>query len=108
MTLRDETEMRLLNPTRSKSPRSQHFQVYGGPEEDFGEVRRRIRLLVDAWLTSRDQSGPSSQAAARIERKLHDAIRSGPFFGKVLSFAGLNLWVDDRTSEGLVELQESI
>jgi hypothetical protein len=100
--------MRLLNPTRSECPRSQAFQVYSGPTEDFSEMRRRIGILVDAWLTSRDESGPDARATARIERKLHDAIKAGPFFGKVLSFAGLNLWVDDRTSAGLVELQESI
>jgi hypothetical protein len=103
-----QADMSLLNPTRSESPQSDLFHVFRGPEPHFAEESRRIGFLVDVWLTKREESGPNAQAARRVERKLHDAIKGGPLYGKILSFAGLNLWADDRTSEGRVELQESI
>ncbi len=101
-------DMRLLKPSRSKSPQAWPFPVFRGPEDDLSDENRRIGILIDSWLNSRSEPRPHAQAARRAERKLHDAIKAGPLFGKILSFAGLNLWVDDRTSDGLVMMQESI
>jgi hypothetical protein len=103
-----KADMRLPNPIRPESPQAKLYQVFPGPEDDLAEESRHIGFLVDAWLKSQDECGTDARAASRSERRLHDAIKAGPLYGKVLSFAGLNLWVDDRTSEGLVESQESI
>jgi hypothetical protein len=105
---RDESDMRLLKPSQSETPRSGLYQVFRSPEEEFADETHRIGLLIDTWLKSQNESRPNAQAASRVERKLHDAIKGGPLYGKILSFAGLNLWVDDRTSDGLVMMQESI
>jgi hypothetical protein len=100
--------MRLLKPSRSEPPQREPYQVFRGPEDEFVEENRGIKMLVNAWLKSRDESRPKSQAARRIERKLSDSIKASPLYGNILSFAGLNIWVDERTPDGLVVVQESI
>ena len=64
--------------------------------------------MIDVWLKCQSEPHPDPYAARRAERKLHDAIKAGPLSGQILSFAGLNLWVDDRTPDGSVMSQESI
>ena len=44
----------------------------------------------------------------RKEHKLHSMIKASHVYGKVLNFADLNLWVDDRSPDGVVEMQEAI
>jgi hypothetical protein len=101
-------DMSLLNVSRSELPQSQLYQVYRSPEDDVADACPRIGRLVDRWLQLQEESGPNAPAARRIERRLHDAIKAGPLYDRILSFAGLNLWVDGRTPEGRVEMQESI
>jgi hypothetical protein len=100
--------MRLLNQIQSESSQPKSFQVFRGPEDEFAIEASRIKILINAWLMSQDGSRCNSHAASRIERKLHDRIKAGPLHCKILSFAGLNFWVDDQTSDGLVIAQESI
>jgi hypothetical protein len=84
------------------------FPVFCGQEEKGDDEIRRIGNLVDAWLMQQYQSEPNTEAASRFERKLHTAIKTSSLHGKVLSFAGLNIWVDDRTPDGVVQSQEAI
>jgi hypothetical protein len=100
--------MRLLKPSRSESPQRELYQVVRGPEDEYVDETRHIKILVDAWLKSLDESRPKSRAACRIERELYDSIKASPLYGKILSFAGLNIWVDERTPDGVVVVQESI
>src|SRR4051812_48944612 len=100
--------MSLLNSRRPEFHSPRPYPVFRGPDNDHEQEGRRVAILVDRWLMSLEECLPGSPAALKLERTLHEAIKSGPFFGKVLTFAGLNLWVDEWTSTGRVELQESI
>jgi hypothetical protein len=99
-------EMEILNPIPSGLPRPGHYRVFSEPENNFDEQARRIRYLANAWLVSRERSRPNARSTSKIERRLHDAIKASPLHCKILSFAGMNLWVDDRTPDGLVKSQE--
>jgi hypothetical protein len=103
-----DIDMELRSSTPPERPRSGNYQVFREPEDHFADEVHRIEFLLNAWLMSRDKSLPTPLGSSRVERKLHDAIKASPLYGKILSFAGLNLWVDDRTSDGLVTIQESI
>ncbi len=87
-------------------PSAGHYRLFLAPEADLDDDTDRVGSLADAWLASQNRNPPDAQAVRRVERKLHDAIKAGPLFGKILSFAGLNLWVDERTADGLVMSQE--
>jgi hypothetical protein len=92
----------------SESAESRKLQVFFGHEHHRADVTRRIGSLVDAWLMQQYRPGPDAGAVRRAERRLHEAIKASPLHGKILSFAGLNLWVDDQTPEGVVRAQECI
>lgn len=100
--------MTLRDASRSGSPRSLPYRVFRDPDADLVEETHRIASLANVWLVSQDRPRADPLATRRVERRLHDAIKASPLFGKVLSFAGLNLWVDDRTSDGLVMCQECV
>ena len=68
----------------------------------------RIKFLVDEWLVLREESPADAAAIRRKEDKLHSTIKASHVYGRVLNFAGLNLWVDDRSPDGVVEMQEAI
>lgn len=90
------------------SPGAGPYRVFRAPEDDGPDEIRHIGSLVNTWLESLDESRPDARSARRGERELHDAIKASSLYGKILSFAGLNLWVDDRTLDGLVMLQECV
>ncbi len=77
-----------------------------GPDDDRADEARQIGALINCWLLSLDETRPDARSARRSERKLHDAIKASQLYGKILSFAGLNIWVDKQTSDGLVMSQE--
>jgi hypothetical protein len=93
---------------RPGSHRAGLLRVFRAPEDDRVDEARHIGSLVDTWLKSRDGSRPGAGLARRGERKLHEAIKAGPLYGKILSFAGLNIWVDEWTSDGVVMSQECV
>jgi hypothetical protein len=107
---REEVEAMMVHgmQSRSHSNKSGNLRVFADHEDNRREEIRRITTLVDAWLMSQYQAGSNRGGASRAERKLHTAIKNGPFYDKVLSFAGLNIWVDTRTPDGVVESQEAI
>jgi hypothetical protein len=90
------------------SRKSGCFPVFSGQEDKRDDEICRISTLVDAWLMPQYQSEPNLEAASRFERRLHTAIKTSSLNGKILSFAGLNIWVDDRTPDGVVQSQEAI
>jgi len=93
---------------RADSKQSAGLHVFASHEDNQDDEIRRIGGLVDAWLIPQYQPEPNREAASRFERKLHAAIKTSSLHGKVLSFAGLNIWVDDRTPDGVVQSQEAI
>jgi hypothetical protein len=93
---------------RSHPKESVSLRVFADQEDNRQVEVRRITILVDAWLMSQTRDSPSREAASRAERKLHNAIKASPLFDRVLSFAGLNIWIDARTPDGVVESQEAI
>lgn len=93
---------------RSDSKDSGRLSVFVSQEDNRDDELGRIGTLVDAWLIPQYLPEPNLEAAGRFERKLHAAIMASSLRGKVLTFAGLNLWVNDRTPVGIVESQEAI
>ncbi|WP_435007798.1 hypothetical protein P12x_005063 [Tundrisphaera lichenicola] len=100
--------MRPQRDSRMTLPTPDFVRIFKGPDDELDRAIGRIGSLVNSWLNLQAEPGPDPIASIRAERRLHSAIKSSPFFGKILSFAGLNIWVNERTSEGLVESQESI
>jgi hypothetical protein len=100
--------MKPLSNGCFRSHRAEPFRVLRTPEDDLADEVRYIRSLADVWVRSRDGVRPNARSVRVNERKLHDAIKASPFFGKILGFAGLNLWVDEQTMDGLVMSQEGI
>ena len=84
------------------------FHIFLPPEDGQVVDARRLGKLVDRWLVMTSKGNPDALAGRRAEKALHAAIKEGSFYGKILSFAGLLVWVDDRTSDGRVNSQEAI
>ena len=84
------------------------LQLFVSREDLREDELRRIKVLVDEWLVLQYEPEPDATAIRKKERKLHVLIKASGVYGMVLNFAGLNLWVDDRTPEGVVESQEAI
>jgi hypothetical protein len=84
------------------------LRLYAGRKDGRQAEIRRVGFLVDAWVMAQEQPVPDPEEVSKFERRLHDAIKRSSLHGLILSFAGLNLWVDERTPEGVVEMQESI
>src|SRR6185312_10996793 len=85
-----------------------NLHVFVGQEEDRDDEIRRIGALVNSWLMPLYRPVTDIEAARWYERKLHAAIKASSLYRKILNFAGLNIWVDDRTPDGFVESQEAI
>ena len=94
--------------SRSHPNKSGCLRIFSDQEDNRKDEIRRITTLVDAWLMSQSRNEPNCESASRAERKLHDAIKASSLFDRVLTFAGLNIWVDARTPDGVVESQEAI
>ncbi len=84
------------------------LRLFDVPNDDRQVEIRRVARLLDSWLMAQESPAPDPEAVHKVECKLHASIKNSSLFGSVLSFAGLNLWVDERTPEGVVEIQESI
>ena len=100
--------MILRIKSRDAPATAHHFQILGVPEGDTGDESEQIGALVNRWLGAREKPRPNAVIVKRVERKLHDAIKQSLLRGKILTFAGLNLWVNDGTPDGVVESQEAI
>jgi hypothetical protein len=92
----------------STTSTSKPIQLYVIQEDPREDELRRIKNLVDQWLGLQYVPEPDSSAIRRKEQKLNSAIKNSSLYGMILNFAGLNIWVDDRTPDGVVEMQESI
>jgi hypothetical protein len=97
---------------RMKSPCSSfsrvNLQILIAPGDNPGDEAEQIGALVNTWLGAQEKPRPNARFVRREERKLHEAIKNSSLRGKILTFAGLNLWVDDGTPDGVVESQEAI
>jgi hypothetical protein len=93
---------------RSDSEISNSLHVFEVQEDNQDDDVHQIGTLVDAWLMPQYQPSPDFEAARVVERTLHAAIKRSTLYGLVLSFAGLNIWVNARTPDGIVESQEAI
>jgi hypothetical protein len=92
----------------STTSQLQPIRLYLVRDDTREDELRRIKNLVNEWLGLQYEPEPDPRAIRRKEQKLNSAIKGSSLSGMILNFAGLNIWVDDRTPDGVVEMQESI
>ena len=87
---------------------SSPIHLFVSEEEKREDELHRIKTLVNEWLRLQYEPEPDLLAIRGKERRLHALIKGSGVYGMILNFAGLNIWVDDRSPDGMVESQEAI